>query len=227
VRYEVTDSRSSSVTMVGVSVVSTTKMIWLDADDVVRRVEATTEVRPAQTEGSTTDATMDFFDFGASADIAPPRPSEVQDHESPPPPTTTPPPLAGNQKVTFQPVLATSAPPCHTPAVADKHASACYSLGSVEWAQPVVQSASAHVLSNGQWVIELHLTDGGIAQFNRVAAQCYDREPTCPTRKLAVLVDDTVQSAPDIQSSSFKADQIQISGNFTEQEARALAAAIG
>ncbi|MSW30062.1 MAG: SecD/SecF family protein translocase subunit, partial [Actinobacteria bacterium] len=49
---------------------------------------------------------------------------------------------------------------------------------------------------------------------------------TCPTGQLAIVLDGRVLSAPSINSQSFKADQIEISGSFTERTAKDLATAL-
>ncbi len=66
----------------------------------------------------------------------------------------------------------------------------------------------------------------GIGRFNRVAAMCFDRAETCPTSQLAIVLDGRVLSAPMIQLPEFERDQIQISGDFDEQSANALAASL-
>jgi preprotein translocase subunit SecD len=67
------------------------------------------------------------------------------------------------------------------------------------------------------------MTSSGITAFNDVAGRCYNGDQTCPTKQLAIELDGVVQSAPVIQAASFKRDQIQISGNFSQKEATKLA----
>ena len=52
---------------------------------------------------------------------------------------------------------------------------------------------------------------------------CVSRTPECPTGQLAIVLDEEVISAPSIEQPSFEADSIQISGSFTESEAKDLA----
>ena len=66
----------------------------------------------------------------------------------------------------------------------------------------------------------------GLDPFNAAAASCYAKDATCPTGELAIVVDGVVVTAPTIQTGRFEADQIQISGDFTEQSATTLAAGI-
>ena len=57
-------------------------------------------------------------------------------------------------------------------------------------------------------------------------AEGWARPETCPTGQLAIVLDSVVQSAPTIQTPSFERDEIQISGTFTEEEAKRLALAL-
>ena len=77
---------------------------------------------------------------------------------------------------------------------------------------------------NGQWVVNVEFTGSGIDEFNKVAASCFNGDPAvCPTRSLAIVLDAVVQSAPEIQAPEFKRDEVQISGDFDEGDARDLA----
>ena len=82
--------------------------------------------------------------------------------------------------------------------------------------------------NTGQWSVGLEMKGGadGIDQFNAIAAQCFPPSDTCPTGQLAIVLDSIVQSAPTIQTASFDKDDIQISGSFTESEAKDLALAL-
>ena len=53
---------------------------------------------------------------------------------------------------------------------------------------------------------------------------CNPPSETCPTGQLAVTLDGRVITAPTIQVASFERDQITISGSYTEDEARTVAA---
>nr|MSZ94036.1 SecD/SecF family protein translocase subunit [Actinomycetota bacterium] len=54
----------------------------------------------------------------------------------------------------------------------------------------------------------------------------FTKGSTCPTGQLAIVLDGRVLSAPSINSQSFKADQIEISGSFNERTAKDLATAL-
>ncbi|MEL6985138.1 MAG: hypothetical protein AAFO29_22085, partial [Actinomycetota bacterium] len=77
--------------------------------------------------------------------------------------------------------------------------------------------------------VEPVFTDVGIAIFNQLAAQCFQPPggPTpCPTRQVAIVVDETVISAPTINAESFARDQIVIAGSFTQTDADELTEAL-
>jgi preprotein translocase subunit SecD len=98
-----------------------------------------------------------------------------------------------------------------------------YELGPAGAVGKAISTARASVNSTGQWLVELSMTSSGITAFNDVAGRCYNGDQTCPTKQLAIELDGVVQSAPVIQAASFKRDQIQISGNFSQKEATKLA----
>lgn len=113
-------------------------------------------------------------------------------------------------------------------------------LVSVVQVGPVALTGSAldtaRATLNGQtteWTVSPIFKGGadGIGLFNAVAAKCFAGDPTCPAGasgpgRLAIVLDGRVISAPSINESSFQADQIQISGNFTERTAKDLATSL-
>ena len=99
-----------------------------------------------------------------------------------------------------------------------------YQLGPAGATGEIVSTAAAQLDQNGQWTVALEIRAGNaIDQFNTMAAECFSRAATCPSGQLAIVLDSNVVSAPTIQQASFTRDQIQISGSFTEQEAKDLA----
>jgi preprotein translocase subunit SecD len=78
---------------------------------------------------------------------------------------------------------------------------------------------------NGQWVVLANLRGGagGEDLWNLIAGQCYSGSATCPTRQLAIVLDGEVISAPVVEQPSFTGGDVQISGSFSEREARDLA----
>jgi preprotein translocase subunit SecD len=77
-----------------------------------------------------------------------------------------------------------------------------------------------------QWMVQPVFTGAGIEAFNKVTARCYAKDTSCPSGQLAIVVDGQLLSAPSIQTPTFSGDQIQISGGFTEESARAAALAM-
>jgi len=105
---------------------------------------------------------------------------------------------------------------------------ATYQLGPTLLTGSALSSASASLSQSGQWQVNPVFKDGanGIDLFNGAAAQCFAQAATCPTGQLGIVLDGRVISAPVIQTGSFQADQIQISGTFTEREAGDLATSL-
>jgi preprotein translocase subunit SecD len=83
------------------------------------------------------------------------------------------------------------------------------------------KSAGVELDQQGRWVVTVDLSDVGQTQWNALAAECYAGGPTCPSQQLAIDLDGVIQSAPTVQTPSFPGS-VQISGSFTESEARSL-----
>jgi preprotein translocase subunit SecD len=105
---------------------------------------------------------------------------------------------------------------------------ATYQLGPVQLTGRALSGASAGLAPSGEWTVNPTFKGGadGIDLFNTAAGQCYAKAATCPTGQLAIVLDGRVISAPTIQTPTFQADQIQISGTFTERTANDLATAL-
>lgn len=105
-----------------------------------------------------------------------------------------------------------------------KKVTATYQLGPAGATGKIVQTATATLSQSGQWAVALEIKGGSsIDAFNAMAAECFSKSPTCPSGQLAIVLDSVVVSAPTIQQASFQRDQIQISGNFSQAEAKDLA----
>jgi preprotein translocase subunit SecD len=107
----------------------------------------------------------------------------------------------------------------------DRQPTTVYQLGPSQATGKVVKTANARLGNDGTWSVSLEMRGGesGIDQFNAIAAQCSPPSDTCPTGQLAIVLDSVVQSAPTIRNASFSASDIEISGDFTESEAKNLA----
>lgn len=90
-----------------------------------------------------------------------------------------------------------------------------------------LESARA-VLEFAQWNVQVTALEGpeGIGRFNEAARICYYESPDpvrCPTGQLGIVLDHVVESAPVVNARSFERDRINITGAFSEAEARDLA----
>ena len=74
----------------------------------------------------------------------------------------------------------------------------------------------------GQWVVNVDLRSDGQVVWNQLASTCFNAGAECPSRQLAIVLDDVIQSAPTVQTPDFPGS-VQISGAFTEDEVRSLA----
>ena len=92
-----------------------------------------------------------------------------------------------------------------------------YLLGPAEVNGQAMSSASATVNpNNGVWEVEFSLTSDGTTQWNTMA------EKVGVNGQIAMDLDGVVQSAPSLQTTNFPGSG-QISGNFSEREAKDLA----
>ena len=84
--------------------------------------------------------------------------------------------------------------------------------------------ATARILSGSGWGVTVSLRGGAAGEdvWNVLASECYNATATCPTRQLAIELDGEVISAPTVQQPSFSGS-VQITGSFSESEARNLA----
>ena len=94
-----------------------------------------------------------------------------------------------------------------------------YLLGGALATGEIVGDAVAEINSQtGAWNVRLTMTNSGSAVFDSIAAQTQGQQ-------LAIVLDSKIQSAPTINSSRFNGTA-EISGDFTEQEAKDLASVL-
>jgi preprotein translocase subunit SecD len=92
-----------------------------------------------------------------------------------------------------------------------------YLLGPAEVNGQAMSSARATVnTNNGVWEVQFSLTSDGTTKWNAMA------EKVGVNGQIAMDLDGVVQSAPSLQTTNFPGSG-QISGNFTEREAKDLA----
>lgn len=100
-----------------------------------------------------------------------------------------------------------------------------YYVGPAAASGKVFKNDAKAEIQSGSWVVVVGLRDGadGEGLWNALTTTCYNRESTCPTAQVAIVLDGTVISAPVVQEAVFTGGSVQISGDFTESEARDLA----
>lgn len=100
-----------------------------------------------------------------------------------------------------------------------------YSAGPAGASGLVFSNDAAAEISSGSWSVVVGLLDGSAGEdiWNALATRCFNRDETCPTGQIAIALDGIVISAPMVQQAVFTGGTVQITGNFTEQEARDLA----
>jgi preprotein translocase subunit SecD len=79
--------------------------------------------------------------------------------------------------------------------------------------------------TTGQWTVTADLRSDGQATWNLLAQECFSGSAGCPSRQLAIVLDDVIQTAPTVNEPNFPGN-VQISGAFSEDEVRDLARVI-
>ena len=100
-----------------------------------------------------------------------------------------------------------------------------YSAGPAGASGLVFSNDAAAEINNGTWSVVVGLLDGAAGEdmWNALSTRCFNKDATCPTGQIAIVLDGEVISAPVVQQAVFTGGNVQISGNFTEEEARDLA----
>ncbi|HUQ39877.1 MAG TPA: protein translocase subunit SecD [Acidimicrobiales bacterium] len=91
-----------------------------------------------------------------------------------------------------------------------------YQLGPAELTGRVLKTARAQFdANNGAWAVNFELNGEGAKKFDELAAKYVGRQ-------VAIVLDSEVKSAPTINTANFQGSG-QITGDFTEKEAKELA----
>lgn len=101
-------------------------------------------------------------------------------------------------------------------------------LGPAQGTGEVFERGSAEpTLDPAQgWGVAVDLRGGeGRDTWNNLASQCFSRVPTCPSQRLAIVLDSVVQSAPTVNEPNFT-DSVSITGSFTQSEAEELSSVL-
>lgn len=101
------------------------------------------------------------------------------------------------------------------PLLTDKNPTACYVVGPALLNGTIIHTATAQIGSTGQWQVNFTTTSSGSSAFDNMAAKEYHQY-------VAIVLDNVVESAPQINATAFHG-QGQITGSFTQQQAKDLA----
>ena len=83
---------------------------------------------------------------------------------------------------------------------------------------------SAEVDTVEGWVVRAPLRGGSKGEdvWNALSSQCFNRAETCPTGQISIELDGVLQSVATVEREIFSG-RVQISGSFSEDDARTLA----
>ena len=100
-----------------------------------------------------------------------------------------------------------------------------YLLGPAEATGEVFSNDSSAQVDAGGWVVVAKLRSGaaGADVWNALSTKCFAGGADCPTKAIAIILDGEVISAPTVQTPTFDNGSVQISGSFSETEAKDLA----
>jgi preprotein translocase subunit SecD len=90
-----------------------------------------------------------------------------------------------------------------------------YALGPAELTGKALASATATISQTGQWQVDFTTTGSGSTQWDQLAQRNFQKQ-------VAIDLDGVVKSAPQINAQAFNGKG-QITGNFTQQQAKDLA----
>ena len=112
----------------------------------------------------------------------------------------------------------------------DRNIVARYRLGPTGVTGDGLEGAAARFDGFVGWHVAPTFKEGesGIGAFNAMGQRCFYLDPGCPSKRIAIEIDNEVVSAPVIQEreavyTPFERGTITISGGFSEEEARDLA----
>ncbi len=114
--------------------------------------------------------------------------------------------------------------PTATVYVQNTDGSELYQLGPAFATGEVFKDDAVADIINGGWGVRVSLKGGaeGAGLWNIGAVSCFNASPQCPTKRMAIVLDGVVQSAPTVNQPQFSGG-VDITGNFTESEAKDLA----
>ena len=114
--------------------------------------------------------------------------------------------------------------PTATVFVQNADGSEFFQLGPAFATGEVFNSDAQADIIGGGWGVRVTLRGGasGADLWNVGASKCFSRDTTCPTGRMAIVLDGVVQSAPTVNQPTFTGG-VDITGSFSESEAKDLA----
>ena len=100
-------------------------------------------------------------------------------------------------------------------------------VGPAQGTGEVFSKGSATLTLDQGFGVAVDLRGDGQATWNALANECYNATPTCPSTQpglrgqIAIVLDDVVQSAPQVNQPNFT-DSVAITGDFSKEEAEDL-----
>ncbi|MFZ8916218.1 MAG: preprotein translocase subunit SecD, partial [Ilumatobacteraceae bacterium] len=144
--------------------------------------------------------------------------------DSVPPTGSDLPPASEFADVAAQPISSDPNDPTASVIVQNIDGTEIYQLGPAFATGEVFNSDATADIIQGGWGVRVTLKrgSGGEDLWNIGASQCFSGTGSCPTRRMAIVLDGVVQSAPTVNQPSFSGG-VDITGNFKESEAKDLA----
>lgn len=154
------------------------------------------------------------------------------------PGTPTQPPSTGAAALSFRPVLASDtcaalpSGPSGTETLRSSDGTICYQVGPVGATADDLTDAEPTQDSEDQnrWTVLVTPSAEGAKRLNLLFDACFHGDPTCPPQagsgSVAIVFQGEVVSAPMVNAPGLADQPFVISGEFTEQQAQALAALI-
>jgi preprotein translocase subunit SecD len=133
-------------------------------------------------------------------------------------------PLGSTNESTVPPSMPDPTDPTATVFVQNADGSEFFQLGPAFATGEVFNSDAQADIIGGGWGVRVTLRNGasGADLWNIGASRCFSRDTTCPTGRMAIVLDGVVQSAPSVNQPTFTGG-VDITGSFSESEAKDLA----
>ncbi len=220
-----TDTSSTSTTVPGGDSAASTTVTGGDSATTVspattaspgpsRRVSPAASSVPPSTEPVSTDAAASGTTVAAEPTSATPTPESTTPDTAVPsdttPGSTVPPPAVVSDPTQQQLLPLRGGGQCL--------------VGPAGGSGAVFENDATADIIGGGWGVRVGLRDGaeGRDVWNQLAAQCVSGGATCPSRQLAIELDGEIISAPTVETANFTTG-VQITGQFSEEEAKDLA----